>query len=263
MEECKKGESGKNFRLNCTVLETLDPNPDIHGLFLEFDSAFFDSTLRACEVKWSKRMTLCAGLCQYVTREGFCSIRLSQPLLQYRPRSDLVNTLLHEMIHAYLFITKNNRDRDGHGQEFQFHMNRINAIANTSITIYHTFNDEVMAHRKHWWRCEGKCRNDAPYFGWVKRAINRAPNPADPWFAKHLSQCGGEFVKVKEPEKKTQKQKRERESKKTQEMPQKSQKTIDCFFPTQTMGDTKAAIPGIFLFFILTRERKTHYHWLA
>jgi len=24
----------------------------------------------------------------------------------------------HEMIHAYLFVTRNNRDRDGHGPEF-------------------------------------------------------------------------------------------------------------------------------------------------
>lgn len=44
-------------------------------------------------------MTLCAGVCSY-DRAGFCSVRLSVPLLRLRPRADLVNTLLHEMIHG-------------------------------------------------------------------------------------------------------------------------------------------------------------------
>lgn len=58
-----------------------------------------------------------------------CSITLSEPLLKLRPRKDLVETLLHEMIHAYLFVTNNNQDRDGHGPEFHKHMYRINAEA--------------------------------------------------------------------------------------------------------------------------------------
>lgn len=46
-----------------------------------------------------------AGLCSFEGKGKFCSIRLSKPLLQYRPRKDLVETLLHEMIHAYLFLS--------------------------------------------------------------------------------------------------------------------------------------------------------------
>jgi len=46
------------------------------------------------------------------------------------------------MIHAYLYITRNFKDRGEHGDEFKGHMNRINKIANTSITVYHTFHDE-------------------------------------------------------------------------------------------------------------------------
>lgn len=41
----------------------------------------------------------------------------------------------HEMIHAYLFVTNNNRDRDGHGPEFHKHMYRINKEAGTNITV--------------------------------------------------------------------------------------------------------------------------------
>lgn len=44
-------------------------------------------------------------------------------------------TLLHEMIHALLFVTQNNRDRDGHGPEFCKHMNRINKASGANITV--------------------------------------------------------------------------------------------------------------------------------
>jgi hypothetical protein len=52
----------------------------------------------AVTVDWSKRMTVCAGLCAYEGDQGLCSIRLSQPLLQFRSRRDLVQTLLHGIL---------------------------------------------------------------------------------------------------------------------------------------------------------------------
>jgi hypothetical protein len=39
----------------------------------------------------------------------------------FRPHSreqDMKNTLLHEMIHAYLFLSKGNKDREDHGPNF-------------------------------------------------------------------------------------------------------------------------------------------------
>ena len=105
--------------------ETIDPTPDLHALFLEFNQTFFWGQLAQCEVKWSPRMFQCAGICRYSPRERFCTIGISIPLLKLRPRKDLVETLLHEMIHAYLFVTDNNRDRDGHGPEFHKHMYRL------------------------------------------------------------------------------------------------------------------------------------------
>ena len=70
-------------------------------------------------------MTLCAGVCSYQRRAGYCSIRLSVPLLKLRPRKDFVETLLHEMIHAYLFVTDGNDDHDGHGPAFHEHVSSI------------------------------------------------------------------------------------------------------------------------------------------
>ena len=67
-------------------------------------------------------MTICAGI--FYLREGGV-IRLSEPLLKYRPRIDLVQTLLHEMIHAYLYLTRNFKDRGEHGYvswSFKFYL---------------------------------------------------------------------------------------------------------------------------------------------
>uniref|UniRef100_A0A3Q1K7C2 DNA-dependent metalloprotease SPRTN n=1 Tax=Anabas testudineus TaxID=64144 RepID=A0A3Q1K7C2_ANATE len=189
--------------------EMLDPSPDVRAMFLEFNDTFFWGKLSGVEVKWSHRMTLCAGVCSYEGRGGLCSIRLSEPLLKLRPRKDLVETLLHEMIHALLFVTQNNRDRDGHGPEFCKHMNRINKASGTKITIYHSFHDEVDVYRQHWWRCNGPCQTRKPYFGFVKRAMNRAPSSLDPWWEDHQRTCGGTYTKVKEPEGYGQKKKKD------------------------------------------------------
>ena len=106
--------------------EVIDPTPDIRVLHAAFDDRFFEGRLRCVEVKWSKRMTLCAGVCSYEGRGGLCSIRLSEPLLRLRPRKDLVETLLHEEIHAYLFVIGGDRDHNAHGPRFHEHMHRIN-----------------------------------------------------------------------------------------------------------------------------------------
>ncbi|XP_008568080.1 PREDICTED: sprT-like domain-containing protein Spartan isoform X1 [Galeopterus variegatus] len=180
--------------------ELVDPTPDLQALFVQFDDRFFWGQLGAVEVKWSARMTLCAGMCSYEGRGGMCSIRLSEPLLKLRPRKDLVETLLHEMIHAYLFVTNNDKDREGHGPEFCKHMYRINRLTGANITVYHTFHDEVDQYRRHWWRCNGPCQHKPPYYGYVKRATNRAPSAHDFWWPEHQKTCGGTYIKIKEPE---------------------------------------------------------------
>ncbi|XP_051849570.1 DNA-dependent metalloprotease SPRTN isoform X1 [Antechinus flavipes] len=180
--------------------ELVDPNPDPRALFLQFNELYFWGRLEAVEVKWSFRMTLCAGVCKYEGKGGMCTICLSEPLLKLRPRKDLIETLLHEMIHAYLFVTNNDKDREGHGPEFCKHMHRINRLTGANVTIYHSFHDEVDVYRQHWWRCNGPCQNRKPYYGYVKRSMNRAPSPKDFWWAEHQRTCGGTYIKVKEPD---------------------------------------------------------------
>ncbi|XP_076041020.1 DNA-dependent metalloprotease SPRTN [Oratosquilla oratoria] len=200
----KELEEPRQEKLSVSLIdpswELIDPNPDIHQLFLQFNDQFFWRRLSSVEVRWSPRMTLCAGVCSYEGRSGLCSVRLSLPLLKLRPRKDLIETLLHEMIHAYLFVTANNKDHDGHGPEFHKHMYRINNVAGTKISVYHTFHDEVDVYRQHIWQCDGPCRQRRPYYGLVKRSMNRVPGPRDPWWSQHQQTCGGSYTKIKEPE---------------------------------------------------------------
>jgi len=196
--------------------ELIDPNPDIYGLFALFNATYFWDKLGTVTVDWSSKMTTCAGLCYFkgVGNRSEIRIKLSLPLLKLRPRKDLVETLLHEMIHAYLFLEpsgRQNHDRDGHGPNFQEHMHRINGISGSHITIYHSFHDEVGHYKQHWWQCNGPCRNRHPYYGKVKRAMNRAPGPSDRWWSEHAANCDGVFIKVKEPPKVDKAQKKRKE----------------------------------------------------
>ncbi|KAF2002944.1 hypothetical protein P154DRAFT_520698 [Amniculicola lignicola CBS 123094] len=194
-----------------TVLRNDEPFVDIHVLFGHYNVLYFRGLLvPRVEVLWSPRLTLCAGICELskdLTTGKFTRIRLkmSMPLLQYRPRTDTINTLLHEAIHAYFFITTSwhhsrGDDGTGHGVGFQLLADAINNHGSYDITVYHTFHDEVESYRTHVWQCDGPCKDKPPYFGLVKRSMNRAPGKSDTWWARHEEECGGTYTKIQEPE---------------------------------------------------------------
>eukprot|EP01054_Gregarina_sp_Poly1_P008261 Gregarina_sp_Poly_1__8260@NODE_481_length_8028_cov_336_122975_g389_i0_p2_GENE_NODE_481_length_8028_cov_336_122975_g389_i0NODE_481_length_8028_cov_336_122975_g389_i0_p2_ORF_typecomplete_len405_score37_45SprTlike/PF10263_9/3_6e25SprTlike/PF10263_9/5_6e03Peptidase_M76/PF09768_9/0_061Peptidase_M76/PF09768_9/6_5e03_NODE_481_length_8028_cov_336_122975_g389_i013612575 len=206
------------------------PFPDIKLLFNDYDIQFFDGALAAhCDLEWSKKMTLCAGICYYKkhptkcqllqaskTLEGVellmnkyprCIIRLSEPLLLYRDVTDLKQTLIHEMIHAYCFIFQLEHSRDGHGAVFCRFMQTINNATGLRVTVYHSFHEQVDHARKHIWRCNGVCKTMKPYFGFVKRAMNRPPGPSDWWYARHERECGGTYTKIAGPDVDSRRQK--------------------------------------------------------
>ncbi|KJP86869.1 hypothetical protein AK88_03480 [Plasmodium fragile] len=186
--------------------------PDLLQLFEEYNEKYFFNKLKSVQVKWSNKMKLCAGICIF-KKSGYCCIRLSLPLLKLRKikeyRCDQFRvqhtkmlipqeTLLHEMIHAFLFLTRSNSRHDGHGPEFKKHMYRINKATGLCITIYHSFHKEVNFYRNHVWRCTGVCRTYPPHFGYVKRSMNRPPGPKEKWWRRHSSYCRGNFVKVED-----------------------------------------------------------------
>jgi hypothetical protein len=192
------------------ILSDTNPFVDIHQLFGLYNILYFRSLLvPRVEVTWSARLTLCAGMCELVKDdEGKyrrIRLKLSEPLLKYRPRSDTIDTLLHEAIHAYFFITTSwqhsrGDDGTGHGKGFLLLADAVNNHGNYEITVYHTFHDEVDSYRTHIWKCDGPCQHTPPYFGLVKRSMNRAPSKSDTWWKQHEEECGGSYTKIMEPE---------------------------------------------------------------
>jgi hypothetical protein len=190
--------------------DAASPIIDIHEVFALYNILYFRSLLLPrVEVSWSPRLTLCAGICELVKDdEGKyrrIRLKLSEPLLKYRTRSDTLDTLLHEAIHAYFFITtswKHSRGDDGtgHGAGFLLLADAISNHGNYHITVYHTFHDEVDSYRTHIWKCNGPCQSQPPYFGLVKRSMNRPPSKSDSWWTKHQEECGGTYTKISEPD---------------------------------------------------------------
>ncbi|KAI8978469.1 SprT-like family-domain-containing protein [Pilobolus umbonatus] len=188
-----------------------DEEAHLRKLFDEYNRKYFDSQLGRVEVRWSRRMTQCAGTCTY-KRDGRIIIGMSEPILKYRTEKDITETLLHEMIHALLFATYRMDDHDGHGPLFLKEAKRVSALAGVRITVYHNFHDEVDHYLTHIWQCTGICSTLPPYYGLVKRSVNRPPQPADRWYHQHQMTCGGTYIKIGSPDNKDKKNKKKKES---------------------------------------------------
>lgn len=170
--------------------------PDIHELFKIYDLRLFEGILSDnVMLKWSNRMKSCAGVCKIDVTQ--IHISLSRPILQYRCIKDIIDILLHEMIHAYLFIKNGFRNRRSHDSTFIQLMRSINAKEGANITIFHSYSNEVSYLKKFKWQCSGPCRNIPPYYGWIEKSVNKPPGPLDPWWYSHQKSCGGSFVPIK------------------------------------------------------------------
>ncbi|KAF4549212.1 Hypothetical protein D9617_23g006270 [Elsinoe fawcettii] len=191
------------------ILSSEDPFIDVHVLFFLYNTVYFRSLLLPqVQVIWSPKLTLCAGICEKIKDDkgnNIIRLKLSEPLLKFRPRSDVIDTLLHEAIHAYFFLTTSwqhsrGDDGTGHGSGFLLLADAINNHGNYHVTVYHTFHDEVDSYRTHIWQCDGACRTQPPFFGLVKRSMNRPPGRSDSWYKRHQDECGGNWTKIAEPD---------------------------------------------------------------
>ena len=120
------------------------------------------------------------------------------------------------MIHAYLFRTNPRACQvdNGHGPAFLEIMDKINSITGLKLSVFHQFHDEVNFYRQHVWRCNGICQKNSPHYGYVRRAMNRPPQKADPWFAQHQRICGGEYIKIQSPPEKKESQEKNNQNQK-------------------------------------------------
>jgi hypothetical protein len=132
-------------------IQNLDPTPDIHQLFVFYDLKYFGGLLQTCgSVTWSNQIKVAAGqtIMAISPLSSQFEIELSEPILTLRPRNDLISTLLHEMIHAYQGMTGQREEQcEGHGPIFKSYAQRIGAQEGVTITIYHSFHDEVAYYR--------------------------------------------------------------------------------------------------------------------
>ncbi len=170
---------------------------DLQHQFELYNNIFFEDLLNQVSVNFSEKMTKSAGLFSFYN--GKPVIRLSIIILKYRSIKEIKETLLHEMIHAYCYYKKYDMSDDlsGHGYYFKKKMFEINKLTGFKISIYHHFIKEINLY-SNIWRCNGKCRNKKPNFGFIIRQNNRKPQKADgSKFRLHKKYCGGEYEKLK------------------------------------------------------------------
>ncbi|KAK1260035.1 hypothetical protein QJS04_geneDACA020087 [Acorus gramineus] len=87
------------------------PVPDIHALFSHYNAIYFQDSLGPFTVEWSSKLSFRSpGSCRYPPKYD-PAILLSESDFKLRPSEDLKNILLHEMIHAYLFMKHGITDR--------------------------------------------------------------------------------------------------------------------------------------------------------
>lgn len=118
------------YQLSTTVDESIleEETPDLHQLFSYFNRIYFNNQLSGVEVKWSTRMTrwyihlylslifiyhndlffVCvlfsAGTCTYKRLQHHCIVALSEPILKFRPKKDMFETLLVNFITYFFFF---------------------------------------------------------------------------------------------------------------------------------------------------------------
>jgi len=141
------------------------PVDHLQTLWKSLANSYFSNRLPPIRIEWSSRLTASTGL--FVSHVGPRSrdliwgdqrgsarlIRLSAPLLQHQPESEIMRTLAHEMIHQWQYDVK--RCRATHGPEFLKFMARMNRDG-LGITIRHSLNQQVEAFSKYAWQCT-KC----------------------------------------------------------------------------------------------------------
>lgn len=190
-----------------------DSCPEIHDLFSHYNSLYFDNALSACTVYWSdSRIARSAGMCCFV-EQGRCEIRLSEPLLKSRSTADLKNTLLHEMVHAYLYVKYNKKDHGYHGPSFADAVNAINSSSKEdlqkpnggyNVTFSHDFSKGLHSHGVGQWICtscgdmiEGPSNKKPSAADCIEKMAhdNSCDNSSCHWH-RHKILCSGSYEKL-------------------------------------------------------------------
>ncbi|CAD6225033.1 unnamed protein product [Miscanthus lutarioriparius] len=161
-----------------------DPIPDVGDLFHHYDGLYFRGALAAAgfTAQWrsssSPPLSRSFGSCTFSKQQN--TITLSESFLKYRSCTDRKNALLHEMIHAIIYVKHHRKDRH-HGPAFRAWMEAINSCCvqdrqrpdgGYNITTRHDFiPEEPLSFKGMVWKCRS-CGDT------LLRAINQGP-PSD------------------------------------------------------------------------------------
>ncbi|KAL6846592.1 hypothetical protein ACP4OV_024040 [Aristida adscensionis] len=148
-----------------------DPIPDLQELFRHYDALYFRGALAAAgfAVQWSSAVsnrrvlnTSSFGSCTFLKPSN--TITLSESMLRHDSPADLKNALLHEMIHAILYLKHQMKSCCTHGPKFRAWMDAINSCSiedhqrphnGYTITTRHDFGpEEPHSIRGFQWECK-------------------------------------------------------------------------------------------------------------
>lgn len=113
--------------------------PDIVALFLSLNQEFFNNELPIFPILWDYKLRVTAGKIRFSSKNNIRKIvfiKLNFNLFKDNnwDISKIKRTLIHEMVHAYLYLKYNIK---GHGIEFQTKMNEI--LGERDSHTYHQY----------------------------------------------------------------------------------------------------------------------------
>ncbi|XP_062199071.1 uncharacterized protein LOC133901653 [Phragmites australis] len=141
-----------------------DPNPDVGVLFNHFDGLYFQGALAAAgfSVHWGSSINS-SSFGSITFSKPRNTITLSEPVLRYRSTADRKKALLHEMIHAIIYIKFQRKDR-AHGPIFRDWVDAINSCpieddqrprGGYNLTTRHDFGtEEPRSVKTFLWKCK-------------------------------------------------------------------------------------------------------------
>lgn len=162
-----------------------EPVPDLWEVFRSYNKELFSNEIQGFEVRWCARLKLVAGKTVF---RPCPKITLSKTLLVGREIRVMVETLLYEMIHGFLFCTTHvNALR--HGEDFIKLMTGINEVTNLNVSILDEGGLDHIAHLQVLWQCTN-CKRE------IVRLKRRTDQPRDRIARLHRQRCHGTWVVV-------------------------------------------------------------------
>lgn len=129
---------------------TDDGLPNLVMLYRKFNEELFNNRIPSSfTIAWGRRMTRVSG----VMIPGERRIKISLPIHSRLGKDELYDTIIHEMIHAFLYLSN---VYHGHGKHFLNEAARIYRLSGRKITPWHDGRGMVAVWRelhRYGWRC--------------------------------------------------------------------------------------------------------------